>query len=447
MAPDETDPVAIAAAVAAGSPHAAEFTADVAESTWNLALSRAGARAVWPDIKGNVFEWVLGRPDPLVFFEQSIVDGHPRHPLKRTRRGMSPAEQVAYAPEHRPVVDLVWIPMRRDRVEADGWPFRDGKRLLVPLHPWQYEHVAAELDLPAPAEARFPAHPLMSLRTFALPWRRHTHVKTAIGVQMTSAVRTVSPASLHNGRVMRVFQRRTEAFHMLSEHGHISVLDDDGKPQKALSAIARHAPVARYIPMFGYGRVPIPMGALTTPTPHHRSFLTEAVELSGLGPAEWWNRLLAVLLPEPLFRASTGLGLEAHGQNLILVLRGGIPVEVRYRDFGGIRVHTRFRPDLRFEGDLRTDDIGEVHRTLLGSLFGTVLLDLAEDLTTTYDLPAATLWRAVAAAVERADPTVTLRDALYADTLPVKALTSMRLATDQLDPLWASVPNPLAAHR
>src|SRR5205085_496725 len=44
------------------------------------------------------------------------------------------------------------------------------------------------------------ARPLMSLRTLALPggW----HVKTAVDVQMASAVRTVSPAAVRNGPVV-----------------------------------------------------------------------------------------------------------------------------------------------------------------------------------------------------------------------------------------------------
>jgi hypothetical protein len=37
--------------------------------------------------------------------------------------------------------------------------------------------------------------------------------------------------------------------------------------------------------------------------------------------------------------------------------------------------------------------------------------------------------------------------ALFADTLPVKAMTAMRLAADPLDDIWATLPNPLAGSR
>jgi len=432
-----TDPQDLAAALAKKSPHAREFAADVAESVRNLALSRAGAAAVWPEVSGNVFEWAAGLGDPLVFFEQSIVDGHPKHPLKRTRRGMSVEEQLAYAPEHRPEVGLVWQPLPRGREGVD-WPFGE-----LPLHPWQHEHLAAAFDLPPALPERETALPLMSLRTFALLRRPGVHIKTAIDVHMTSAVRRVSHAARHNGPILSKVlptDYRGSGFAVLRERGTVAALGPDGSPSPSFAAVVRR------MPELPEGQIALPVAALTAPTPHPRLFLAEAVAMSGLRPAEWWARLVETLVPEPLRLAGAGIGLEAHGQNLLLVVEGGVPVGLLYRDFGGVRVLDGTIPHA-LSGDIPTDDLGEVHRTVLGSLFSVVLTDLAEAFTANYEIPGRRLWGAVAAVVDRLDHPGPLLAALRAETLPVKALTAMRLADDQLDPIWTPVPNPLAERR
>ena len=73
----------------------------------------------------------------LVFYEQSIVDGHPIHPLCRTRIGMSAAENRAYAPEFRPTIELGVLDVPPDRWITGG----TGLPPRLPIHPWQRDHV------------------------------------------------------------------------------------------------------------------------------------------------------------------------------------------------------------------------------------------------------------------------------------------------------------------
>ena len=68
-------------------------------------------------------------------------------------------------------------------------------------HPWLR---------PTPAD-RTAARPLMSLRTLAPLDGGRPHLKTAVDVQMTSAVRTVSPAAVHNGPAVTALLRRLTA--------------------------------------------------------------------------------------------------------------------------------------------------------------------------------------------------------------------------------------------
>jgi siderophore synthetase component len=156
-----------------------------------------------------------------------------------------------------------------------------------------------------------------------------------------------------------------------------------------------------------------------------------------------------VLLPPLLTLLDLGVGLEAHGQNLLLVTAGGRPARLLYRDFGGVRVdphrlarHGIQAPPLR--GDIPTDDPDAPRTKVFASAVATVLADVVDTLATRYGVPPPELWTAVAGAV----PAGTRSGAaLFAtDRLPLKATTAMRLS-GTADDLWTTVPNPLAGLR
>ncbi|MER6984271.1 IucA/IucC family protein, partial [Streptomyces carpinensis] len=176
-------------------PHGDAFAAELSHSAASLALSRAdqppGTEARRPAWSGADWVW-----------EQRVVDGHPFHPNCRSRPGFSVAEQLAYGPEHRPLVELCLVPVAAEECLVTGaWPrdLRDGGRLLIPVHPWQAEHV-----LKRPGEGGGPvAHPLMSLRTLALP--DGPHVKTALSARLTSSVRDISVGSVAASAVLSSF--------------------------------------------------------------------------------------------------------------------------------------------------------------------------------------------------------------------------------------------------
>ncbi|HKS99986.1 MAG TPA: IucA/IucC family protein, partial [Rugosimonospora sp.] len=179
-------------------PHAERLATELDDSVANLALSRAAVPG--PD-GGKPY---LERPVDLADLEQCSVDGHPLHPLCRTRLGMSPAEVRAYAPEYRPVVDLVEVAVPEDRWLSTG----TGRPPLLPVHPWQVAHVLDRYPWLVPTGRRIPARPLMSLRTLAPLACPQWHLKTAVDVQMTSAVRIVSPAAVRNGPVISALLAR-----------------------------------------------------------------------------------------------------------------------------------------------------------------------------------------------------------------------------------------------
>ncbi|GAB2860406.1 IucA/IucC family siderophore biosynthesis protein [Streptomyces deserti] len=387
-------------------PHSASFAAELGHSVASLALSRAAQGA--PSAEWPVTDWE---------WEQRVVDGHPFHPTCRSRPGFSVAEQLAYGPEHRPVVELGLVPVpARECLVTGGWPdeLRDGGRVVIPVHPWQAAHVLKRV-----CEERVAAHPLMSLRTLALPGG--PHVKTALSARLTSSVRDISLPSIAASAVLSDFAEalaaRTDGLlHVTRTLGAAAA----GSPD--LAAVLRESPQV----YAADGERVVPVAALAT---------------TGLPRSPAWLAGFARLaLTVGLRLLEMGVALEAHGQNLLVVLSPtGDPLRLVYRDLADIRVsparlarHGIPAPDL--PARMVTDDERALRRKLFGSLVAGALAGTAGS--------GAALRTALETAVRELPRGADLA-ALLADPLPAKALTLMRLSPRRAGDLWAELPNPL----
>ncbi|WEO94452.1 IucA/IucC family siderophore biosynthesis protein [Streptomyces sp. FXJ1.172] len=406
------DPAVLMSAL--GVPHADAFVAELAHSTASLALSRADADhpKEWPvevspaDGRGQEWEW-----------EQRVTDGHPYHPGCRSRPGFSVAEQLAYGPEHRPVVELGTVPVpARECLVSGEWPdeLRDGGRLLIPVHPWQSAHV-----LTRPHAPWRPARPLLSLRTLALDGG--PHVKTALSARLTSSVRDISAYSIRSAAPLgdlagHLAARTGGLLHITRTLGAVTA-DSPG-----LAALLREPPEV----YAGPDERVLPVAALPgTGLPESPGWLAEFARLTltvGLGLLD------------------LGVALEAHGQNLLVILSAdGRPRRLVYRDLADIRISparlTRnglTPPPLT--GRLVTDDETALRRKLFGSLVAGALAATAGS--------AALLAAALSAAVPHLPRTPDLL-ALTRAPLPAKALTLMRLSPRTPGDQWTALPNPL----
>jgi siderophore synthetase component len=329
---------------------------------------------------------------------------------------MTVADVLAYAPEHSPVIRL-----RRLKVPEDRW-YGTAPPILY-AHPWQADRLRARYPFLTADGETGPARPLMSLRTVA-PIDGGPHVKTAVDVQMTSAVRTVSPAAVHNGPILSALLRKLTAdlpIDVLAETEAGAVIVD-GRPQRHLAFLRREAPRLQS------GETAWPLAVLSA---------------SGRVPdAYGFMVLLGDLLFAPLLELlRRGVALEAHGQNTLVVMRDGRPTRILYRDLGGVRVSARRLEKAGFEapeleGDLPSDDPDELRTKVTASAISTVAAELING------LPADPhrLWGIVARSLHGPDAA-----AIKNNPLPVKATTAMRLATDPLDDRWARIDNPMAA--
>jgi siderophore synthetase component len=430
--------------------HADRLRIELDESVANLALARATQPA--PDGGPPALER-LSRLEPaaaVALAEQLVVDGHPLHPCCRTRLGLSTAEVLAYAPEHRPIVDLAVVDVPADRWLSTGAGLPP--RLLV--HPWQRDHILDRHPGLRPTGATVPARPLMSLRTLAPVAEPQWHVKTAVDVQMTSAVRIVSNAALHNGPVLSELLgglvAQTPGLGLLAEVAGGAVLTG-GEPDRGLAMMRRRAPRP------GAGEVVLPLAALAARSPADgRPLVREAVALGYPGgPTDLFADLVNLLFPPLTTLLHLGVALEAHGQNMSVVLHRGRPVRLLYRDLGGVRVSPRrlaahgwSAPPLR--GDLESDDPRVLRTKLAAALLSTVVGELVAVLAREYDLDPAGLWRIADRALADAYATLPAgarpdADALRTGAWPVKATTAMRLADDPLDDRWTWHDNPIGA--
>ena len=411
------DPAALARALWPDS----TLPAELDNSAANLALAHASHTYPAPELAGGVDD-----PDGPARLEQLVTDGHPLHPCCRTRGGMTVADVLAYAPEHGPVIRL-----RRLRVPADRW-HGDAPPVLY-AHPWQAGRLRAAYPWLADAGETAPVRPLMSLRTLA-PLDGGDHVKTAVDVQMTSAVRTVSPAAVHNGPRLSALLAKLTAdlpLTVLGEFGAGAVLVD-GVPRRGLAHLRRRAP--RPEP----GETVVPLAAFGVP-----ELLARA---AGPDPYGWFTALAGILWGPLVTVLDRGVALEAHGQNTLVLLRGRRPARILYRDLGGVRVSgRRLRaagvepPPLR--GDLPSDDPAVLRTKLAAAALGTVATELITLLARHHGADPGRLWDTVAAAVRAAGTADAA--ALLRDPLPLKATTAMRLAADPLTDRWTSIDNPM----
>ncbi|MFF1271893.1 IucA/IucC family protein [Streptomyces marokkonensis] len=389
-------------------PHSALFAAELGHSAASLALSRAGRRVHPQEWPTRDWEW-----------EQRVVDGHPFHPGCRSRPGFSVAEQLAYGPEHGPLVELVLVPVPHEECLVTGvWPawLREAGRVVIPVHPWQAAHV-----LKRTGGRRLAAHPLMALRTLALP--DGPHVKTALSARLTSSVRDISLGSVAASAALSDFGEAVAArtdglLHVTRTLGAVAA----GSPD--LAAVLRESP-EEYA---GPGERVVPVAALATTGPAR----------SG----EWLGRFAGLALTVGLRLLEMGVALEAHGQNLLVVLSpDGDPVRLVYRDLADLRVgparlarHGVPLPEL--PARMVTDDERTLRRKLFGSLVAGALAGTAG---------SGPVLRAALESAVRDLPRTPDVAALLHEPLPAKALTLMRLSPRTAGDQWAELPNPLHA--
>ncbi len=507
-----------------------QFCKEITNSTYNfaLALTIAEHRKQQDNTDAQIleatdsFDYVLKKAEedphfsPLNFFEQWVIQGHTIHPCSRTRLGLSPEDITKYAPEwegrpnvipvavHKEFCRLTHIEKSVTQILLEEYPEVEQafdnvltkKQLnkedyeLIPVHPWQLENtvhgyyqeeiqndVILTLD-----QVSIETAALVSFRSLApLKSKLNHHIKTAMNVQMTSAVRTVSAASTYNGpKITSVLQKiRTEDPLIANT---LSFMREDAgihfEPKTPIDAEERHflqknvASILRENPekTLSEGEVALPAAALIAESPVSGQLVMEELirqhakrEDLPLSEAavDYMEQYVNVLLPGVIaLMTKYGISMEVHMQNCVAVFRKGRPERVIVRDNGGIRImESRLNnymalKDLDNSTNLKTSKREELLDIFFHAIIHNHLGEIIVPLARNFEIDEHLLWnpvrkvvKEVFAALKRdaSIPADNLRDEAYilADKSSMKALVQMRLTDKFTENAYVDVANPL----
>lgn len=498
------------------------FRDELRNSEENHILALAAAENQRQSLEQTSIQWVedkLARDNSfssLIFYEQCVIEGHPLHPGAKIKMGMSKDDVIRYSPEFGAQPDVKLAAVRKECAvsvctdeksvtdflydEYEGLEERvrneigeaAGAYELIPLHPWQWEHTIPALyksalerkDLILLRGSAIPTAALMSFRSLAPLGRRidnKHHIKTAVNVQTTGAIRTVSPNSVENGpvlsRLLRGIQHKEQyfenKFRILEEQAGIyynpseKELSQDQQVllRKNAAAILRENP-EQFIES---GEVMMPCAALIAQSPfQNKPIVAEAIErFASTGQVKdnvvsFLAAYAEICIPPMLTLMSKyGISMEGHLQNSIIVLDKGEPSRLFIRDFGGVRVlEERLRKQGMnisfYEGSaIRAKNGEDLWNKTFYPVFQNHFGELIACLVRYFDVSEEQLWRPVAAVCRRAFSLLKKDEvtqayakedeaALFAPDMDLKAMTSMRLKGDVTDYTFAKVRNPLA---
>ncbi|KIJ27922.1 hypothetical protein M422DRAFT_37526 [Sphaerobolus stellatus SS14] len=341
---------------------------------------------------------------PSIAWEQSIVEGHPTHPMHKARRALSPIPTInpgQYDWQH-PKIRIVDVPRKKLSIQGDwdnlvssvcavaaknaGRPIEVAPdHTLVPIHDLQVANVQEKFPEAKvlPEEYHVDALAQQSLRSVIVPSAlTSTQLKLAFGIRLTSAVRTISPPSAYLGPRFssEIVPRLTYDRSLLivqRELASVSSIHPNPDVAKHLAGIVREAYeniceekhgeraiVCTALVETGYSgedEIPLVQKAFNLDTKEKRiAWLDKFVDI-----------FFKAFLPSVI---TNGVAFEGHPQNTL----ARFDLETRelkgfvIRDFGGLRVHP---PSVIASTDLETLD-GIIARD------HSILADTTEDVHT-----------------------------------------------------------------
>ncbi|NGQ96909.1 adhesin [Brevibacillus sp. SYP-B805] len=512
------------------APHFRMFAEDVCNSAANLSLAhayRSMLQAHYSTFRPDTNLFVLAAALRDRFYartEQWVIEGHPCHPGAKMRKGFSAQETFRYASEFQREIPLSFILVHRRlaSVAARDAHFdwnaemfkhephlsetasflleQRGKNrddfILLPVHPWQLEHIVPRLylaeiqsgDLIPVPDCDSPYYAGMSLRTLmpAKEPANKPHFKLSLQVDLTGEVRTLSEQTIHNGplmsRILQTIAREdaafpAERFILMQEvaGAHFLHPQDQGSKQtersENLACVIREN-VYRYV---NEDEIPMVASALLAkPYWLNKPVIVELLERyrgayhagkSVQDSAKSFFCEYAALAVDGFIRllVKYGIGLEGHLQNCIPVFNtDGKPVKLLVRDWEGIRVYrqrlqnagfdpTSFHPKSR----ILVDDLDSARNKMFYSVVQNHLGELIVILVQWTGIVEEELWEVVRNAVKNVfdlleqDPAVRQearedRAFFFQEHADYKSIMWMRMIGEAHQYMYAKVPNPLA---
>ncbi|MFF0150113.1 IucA/IucC family protein [Micromonospora sp. NPDC005203] len=281
-----------------------------------------------------------GLPAALLDDVLAAHQGHPVYPTDRCRHGLDDDELLRYAPEHAPRFALRWYAVPAEDVRLTGelpswWPrARRPDQLLLPAHPITAERDALPVtDLPA-----ITVRPTLSMRTVALDHDPYLHLKLPLPTASLGARnrRTLRPDSLADGAAVAALLGRI-ATAEATFAGRIRHVDESTWAH--VGGDERRSFLLRRFPGDLAGVHVVPVAALAAPDPVAGTVLER---ISPDRPGALLESYLDLLLDWHVFLwLRHGIALEAHPQNIHLLVHPDGTVGLLYKDNDGARLDAR----------------------------------------------------------------------------------------------------------
>lgn len=405
---------------------------------------------------------------PSIQWEQSIVEGHPTHPMHKTRYFLPPLPD--YSPGtydlYHTCLRLVAVPKENLNITYNFEEYvrpilsamskKAGRPLVVregyvgiPVHELQLTHIHDKFNEAEiyPAEFSLPLLAQQSVRSVLVPDAyRELSLKLGVGIKLTSAVRTISPASAYLGprfsrNVVPVLSMDPSIVTVAKELASVVHTHPDGEIAKHCASIIREA--HENTSEDRGERLIVCTALVESGHSGEDGHLPAVVRVFGLHTeekrVEWFTKfarmLLKAFLPSVL---DNGVAFECHPQNCLArfdivtkELRGFI-----IRDFGGLRVHPETLKattgvDLEFLAghSIIANDVDDVYTRMYHTVFHNHLQQLIRVLGLHYNGRGWTIVR------ELLEELIPKSHGLYAAwlsperrTLPGKCFLRMRMS-------------------
>ena len=423
--------------------------------------------------------------DDVLYSESLIFEGHPTHPLTKTKLPLSMEEVRTYSPEFEKIINLKVMLIHNEYVNVttilDHSQFilnevipeyldelhtfmNDRERLLkdykvILVHPWQYEHTIRnkfkewlQNHILISTPFHVPSKATSSFRTMSLINHPY-HVKLPVNVQATSAVRTVSPETTIDGPKLsqalhRELNQYTQLDVVLEPYGLFAKTDSDDARQ--LACIIREKP---FIKNDG---ILLVTGALV-----NKNVVDNEITVDSY--LKWMNddinqhtihqfmRNYTRQLVTPLLALiqDYGIALEAHMQNTLVHLGPKYQIQFIVRDLGGSRIDIKTLSQrlkhIEVENkSLLADSIEEVIMKFQHAVVQNQLAELIFHFKKYEFIKEEELFNIIQEEIEVAINDTkphadTLRKVLFGPTITVKALLKMRMNISLDNPIKREV--------
>lgn len=448
--------------------------------------------------------------------EGNIMDGHPYHPCYKSRIGFTLSDNAAYGPEFKQVLRPVWLAVSRQTskmAHSESVTYDDvlrkelgdevyaqfssiltdqGKRVedyrFMPVHPWQwrekiipqFHRELAEKNIILLGESRDVYRPQQSIRTLSnFTFKQNAYLKLSLSITNTSTSRILAGHTVLNGALI------TDWLQTLIKEDEFAKRLDLVILREVLGVTYDYEKLPEAKMMRVYGMLGViwresvhqylrsdedaaPFNALCHVENNGLPFIDPWIQKYGV---ENWTKQMLQVAVSPIIHMlyAHGIGMESHGQNIVLIHKDGLPHRVALKDFhDGVRFSVQHLtepekcPDLNPEpashakinrnSFIKTHDPADVRDFTYDAFFFICLAELCMFLEEHYNVDEARFWAMTAQVIydyQAEHPQHQVRFSLFdlfAETVQIEELTKRRLFGDG-EFRFKAGQNPLYAFR